>query len=202
MLWTRPVTDTNETYVLIDIETDGFSPGHYSMLSFAAVAFKLDKTILTTFERNLETLPGAKQHPQNMQFWAENPEAWAACRKDPVPPQQAMRDFYDWAKALPGDEPAVVVAHPASFDHAFIYWYFEQFVGGFPFHFAGLDMASYAMAILGTPYAKSSKQHMPPHWIDPTPHTHVAMDDAIGHAMTFCNMAAAAARLRGDETLG
>ncbi len=186
----------NETYVAIDTEVDGFSPGHYSMLSMAAVAFRLDRTILGTFERNLELLPGAKQHPTNMKFWRDNPSAWEACRRDAIAPTTAMRQFYDWAKALPGDASPVLVAHPTSLDHRFVHWYLEEFVGEDPFFPACLDLASYAMALMGTPYTRSHKPFMPAAWVDPTPHTHVAIDDAMGHALTFCNVAAAAERLR------
>ncbi len=184
------MSDTNEIYVATDIESDGPCPGHYSMLSFASVAFRLDKTVLSTLERNLDTLPGAKQHPDHMKFWSDNPDAWSACRKDTVCPAEAMRDYTGWIKSLPGT--AVFVAHPISFDHLFIRWYLYEFVGEDPFFLAGLDMASYAMALMRSPYTKSHKPHMPESWNDPdTKHTHVALDDAIGHAMTFCNMVAA-----------
>ena len=74
----------DEVYVSTDIETDGPSPGHYSMLSLASVAFRLDKSIIGTFERNLELLPGARQCPRTMEFWKTQPEAWAACRTNLV----------------------------------------------------------------------------------------------------------------------
>ena len=50
----------SELYVATDIESNGPSPGHHSMLSFGSVAFTPDKTILSTFERNLELLPGTR----------------------------------------------------------------------------------------------------------------------------------------------
>src|SRR5258708_4314229 len=58
-----------EIYVSMDIETDGPSPGHYSLLSFGSIAFQLDRTILGTFERNLELLPWAKQDSAVMAWW-------------------------------------------------------------------------------------------------------------------------------------
>lgn len=179
-----------EIYVCTDIETDGPSPGQYSMLSFASVAFLLDKTILGTFERNLELLPKARQHPRNMEFWKSNPEAWAACRCDLVSPAIAMREYSQWLKNLPAKP--VMVAHPVGFDFTFVHWYLHEFVGESPFFPAGLDMASYAMAIMDTPFTKSHRPYMPKEWADANlPHTHKAIDDAMGHAMVFCNMLAA-----------
>lgn len=187
-----------DTYFCIDIEVDGFSPGHHSMMSFAAVAFELDKTILGTLERNLLPIPGARQDSSVMKFWADNPDAYASTQANRVSPASAMKDLRKWALSIPvrpGGE-RVVVAHPVSLDHRFIDWYFEETGVEDPFHFAGLDMASYAMALMGSPFSKSNKKYMQTEWIDPTPHNHIAIDDAIGHAKTFCNLVAAARRLR------
>lgn len=179
-----------EVYIATDIETDGPSPGQYSMLSFASVAFRTDKSIIATFERNLELLPGARQDPKVMQFWKKNPDAWAACRKNPVAPAQAMKDYVDWLREL-GATP-VMVAHPVAFDYTFIHWYLHEFTGGSPLFPAALDITSYAMALMRTPFTKSHKRDMPSEWIDTDfPHTHKALDDALGHAMVFCNMIAA-----------
>ncbi|HEY1684855.1 MAG TPA: hypothetical protein VGG19_08835 [Tepidisphaeraceae bacterium] len=180
----------DEIYVATDIETDGPSPGQYSMLSLASVAFWLDKTIVGTFEKNLELLPGAKQHPRNMEFWKSQPEAWTACRSNLVSPAVAMREYAEWLKKLPAKP--VMVAHPVGFDFTFVHWYLHEFTGDSPFFSAGLDMASYAMAVMRTPFTKSHKPYMPKTWTDATPpHTHKAIDDAMGHAMVFCNMVAA-----------
>jgi DNA polymerase III alpha subunit (gram-positive type) len=179
-----------ETYVCTDVETDGPSPGHYSMLSIASVAFQLDKSILGTFERNLELLPNARQAERTMRFWQDNPAAWAACRSNLISPAAAMRDYSQWLLSLPGKP--VMVSHPISFDFTFVHWYLHEFTGDNPFWPAGLDIASYAMAVLGGRFTESHRSYMPTEWIDPKlPHTHRAIDDALGHAMCFCNMAAA-----------
>jgi DNA polymerase III alpha subunit (gram-positive type) len=185
-----------EIYVSTDIETDGPSPGHYSLLSFGSVAFHLDRTILGTFERNLELLPGAKQDSATMEWWQTQPEAWQVCRSSTVPPKTAMRDYCAWLKALSGVP--VCVAHPVGFDYSFISWYLHEFAGENPFFPAGLDMASYAMAVLDQPFTQSHRPYLPQEWIDTSvPHSHKALEDAHGHALLFCNMVAAnRARLR------
>lgn len=178
-----------EIYICTDIEADGPCPGHYSMLSFASVAFRLDKTILGAFERNLELLPGAQQYKPTMDWWKTEPEAWAACRKDPVDPKEAMTEYVEWVKGLDGLP--VFVAAPVSFDWSFILWYLYELAGENPFHPIGLDVNSYAMAVMKKPYSQCMKDDMPKEWTDEKyEHTHVAMDDALGHAMRFCNMVA------------
>jgi hypothetical protein len=80
-----------EIYVSTDVEADGPIPGPHSMLSFGSAAYRADKTLIATFSRNLETLPGASAHPKTAAWWATQPQAWAACRQDLCEPEQAMR---------------------------------------------------------------------------------------------------------------
>jgi hypothetical protein len=178
----------NEIYVSTDVETDGPIPGPHSMLSLGSAAYTPQKTLLTTFAINLETLPGAIGHPGTMAWWRSQPDAWNACRHDPQPPDIAMQRYAAWVHALPGKP--VFVAYPAAFDFMFVYWYLMRFVGESPFGHAALDIRTYAMAMLKRPYRKSTKRHMPTHWFDKLPHTHQALDDAIEQGALFCNMLA------------
>lgn len=189
-----------EIYVSTDIETDGPIPGPHSMLSFGSAAFRADKTIISTFTANLELLEGASPHPKTEEFWRSQPEAWEACRKDPQPPQKAIRDYVDWVKSLPGKP--VFVAYPAGFDFLFMYWYMIRFVGESPFSHSALDMKTFAMVLLGKPYRESTKKKMPRSWFDPLPHSHVALDDAIEQGALFCNMLAEARGLSNPRKSG
>src|SRR6185436_20725625 len=103
-----------EIYVSTDIETDGPVPGLNSMLSFASAAYLSDKTLLRTFAANLETLGGATTDPATMAWWETQPQAWAACRKNPQPPVLVMPQYVSWLKELPGNP--VFVGYPAAFD--------------------------------------------------------------------------------------
>ena len=123
-----------------------------------------------------------------MAWWQTQPEAWAECRRDPRDPAEAMPEYVAWLKALPGKP--VFVAYPAGFDFLFVYWYLIRFAGESPFSFSALDIKSYAMAVLGTEYRKTAKRNMPKRWFDDLPHTHKALDDAIGQGALFCNMLA------------
>ena len=68
-----------EIYVSTDVETDGPIPGVYSMLSIVSAAYLPDSNRpQSTFTANLETLPGAAQHPDTMKWWKTQPEAWAS----------------------------------------------------------------------------------------------------------------------------
>ena len=178
-----------EIYFSTDVETDGPIPGPHSMLSFASAAYRPDKTVLGTFSANLETLPGAQGHPKTMDWWRTQPAAWEACRKNLEAPEAAMRRYVTWVNGL-GGRP-VFVAYPAGFDFLFVYWYLMRFAGESPFSFSALDIKSYAMAVLKTSYRDATKKNFPKSWFDPSPHTHVALDDAIEQGALFCNMSAA-----------
>ncbi len=178
-----------EIYVSTDVETDGPIPGPYSMLSLGSAAYRADKTLLSTFSANLETLPGATGHPDTMAWWQTQPEAWAACHRDLQPPGVAMKAYLSWLKALPGKP--VFVAYPVAFDFMFVYWYLIRFVGESPFSHSALDIKTLAMALLKKGYRESTKPNMPKRWFDTDlPHTHTALDDAVEQGALFCNMLA------------
>ena len=177
-----------EIYLSTDVETDGPIPGPNSMLSFASAAFKPDKTLVGTFAANLELLPGAAGDPKTMDWWKTQPQAWEACRTDLQSPESAMKKYVDWIKGL-GGKP-VFVAYPAGFDFLFVYWYLIRFTGASPFSHSGLDIKTYAMAMLGKDYRDSVKRNLPGRWFDPSPHKHVALDDAVEQGKLFCNMLA------------
>lgn len=178
-----------EIYVSTDVEADGPIPGPHSMLSFGSAAYQGNKELVSTFSANLETLPGASGHPQTMKWWESQQEAWRACRKDLQSPTEAMSAYVSWLKGLPGKP--VFVGYPASYDFMFIYWYIMRFVGESPFSHSALDIKTYAMALLKKGYRASVKRNMPRQWFDNLPHTHVALDDALGQGALFCNMLAA-----------
>lgn len=177
-----------EIYVSTDIESDGPIPGPNSMLSFASAAFNAEKQLLSTFAANLELLPGAQGDPKTMEWWKTQPQAWEACRKDPEAPQLVMPRYVDWLKNLPGKP--VFVGYPVCFDFMFVYWYLIRFAGESPFSHSALDIKTYAMALLRRDYRESTKKNMPKNWFEDLPHTHVALDDAIGQGLLFCNMLA------------
>ncbi len=175
-----------EIYVSTDVEADGPIPGPHSMLSFASVALRADKTTVDSFSVNLETLADACPHAETERWWKSQPEAWAACRENVRAPDVVMPEYADWLESLPGSP--VFVAYPLGFDFTFIYWYLHRFAGRSPFRHSGVDVRSYAMAVLGSEWRRSTKRFMPRRWFDELPHTHVALDDATEQGALFINM--------------
>lgn len=182
-----------ELYISVDIEADGPVPGLFSMLSLGAAAF-LDGILVDTFSINLETLPEASTDPDTMAWWETQTEAWEACHKDLVPPNEAMQKFDTWVLSVSNKNMAkpVCLAYPSGFDFSFVYYYLRKFLGRSVFGFSCLDINSYAMAILKTDFRATTKRNMPKEWFQGLPHNHVAIEDAIEQGYLFLKMKAAA----------
>lgn len=181
---------SRELFVSVDVEADGDVPGLSSMLSFGAAAFTLDKKLLGTFSRNLLELPGASPTPDVSEFWRQNPEAWAAARKDPVAPEIALPEFASWLGEMrKGHDRPVFVGYPAAYDWMWTNWYSVRFLGVRLFkHSDVLDAKSYAASHLGGRLRDGSSGRMPREWKDDLPHTHVAEDDAVEQGALIVNM--------------
>lgn len=178
-----------EIYVSTDIEADGPIPGPHSMLSFASVAYRADKTRVATYTANLEALPGAAPHPKTVEWWRQFPQAWEASRRDARPPEVVMPEYLAWLQQLSGRP--VFLGWPASWDFMWIYWYLVRFTGERPFRENALDIRSYAMGMRKSEFRHTSRTYLPKRWFDADlAHTHVALDDALEQGALFCNMLA------------
>ena len=189
-----------EIYVSTDVEADGPIPGPHSMLSFASAAFTPDGELVATFSANLELLPGAAPDPRTQAWWESQPEAWNACRTGLETPDRAMPRYVEWLRTLP-DKP-VFVGYPVAYDFMFVYWYLMRFAGESPFSHSALDIKTVAMLALGRPYRESTKKNMPRRWFGDQPHTHVALDDAIGQGVLLCNILKELAEARAAQLGG
>jgi hypothetical protein len=181
-------SDQTEIYVSTDVETDGPIPGPHSMLSMGCAAYLPDKTLVSTFSVNLETLPGATGHPRTMAWWETQKPAWEAHRINCVSPEKGMADCLAWLKTLPGLP--VFVGFPVTFDFMFVQWYLFKFTGTSPFRHSGIDLRTLSMALTNSNWQRTTKEFLPRRWFDPLPHTHVALDDALEQGAMFCNMLA------------
>lgn len=190
-----------ELYFSVDIETDGPIPIEYSMLSFGCAVFNKEGDLLDTFEANLETLEGAKQHMDTMSWWQLRPHAWEKCRENLKSPKGAMIEFTKWVRYVSNKYNAIpiFVSYPSGFDFTFIYTYLVKFVGYSIFSFSALDIKTYAMAVINTSFKKSAKRYFPKRWKSKKRHTHIALDDAIEQGELFINILKENATLEREQ---
>ena len=191
-----------EVYVSVDIEATGPIPGPFSMISLGAVAFDAGGKEIGNFSENLEQLPFSSMDPDTQKFWDNEPLAWIESTKDARPPSEVIPRFIDWVAALPGTP--VFVAYPAGFDWTFVYWYIHMFGGGRknPFSFAGLDMKTYAMALLKTPFRGTAKRMFPPEWFVENTNKHQAVHDAREQGILFFKILASNGVSASNAELG
>ena len=186
------MTDTplNPTFIVTDIESDGPTPLHNSMLSFASVAIDANGTRYGEFEAVLEPRANKVQSRITMDWWATQPEAYEAATTGAEPAEIVMPRFADWVESLPG--PRVFAAAPMMFDGLWMDHYLDQFadtrVLGGPFAqrqiFKGGGVCLYTMAgtLRGAPYPDWGMSKLPAEFYGHIAHTHKAIDDARGFA--------------------
>ena len=181
---------TNHAYVVTDIEIDGFEPGTNSMRSFASVAIDPDGAELGRFETVLEPLPGSSPNPDTFAwFRTQPPEVWRAATENPQPAKAVMTDFAKWVQSL--SVPAYFVASPVAFDGGWIDFYLRRFTryglveepdAKDPLFAGTLCLRSFAAGVTGAEPATFTVHDLPRSWFGDVPHTHRAIDDALGYA--------------------
>jgi len=190
------------TFVVTDIEADGPTPLHNSMLSFASVAIDYSGKVLGEFEAVLKPRADRQPSPDTMAWWQTQPEAWAHATTNPEAPEVVMPRYADWGASLPGFR--VFAAAPLIFDGLWMDHYLDAFAGtrilGGPFKsrqiFRGGGVCLYTMAgtMRGVPYLEWGMQRAPAEWYGHVEHTHKAIDDARG----FANVLVTLFRMSGE----
>jgi hypothetical protein len=178
------------TYFVTDIECSGLRLGEHSMLSFATVAVSATGEERGRFEAVLAELPGATWEPGTRAWFEEQePAALAAATTDPRPPGEVMAGFVAFVQGVPGTR--IFVAHPLGFDGSWIDHYLRAFTvhqlldGMYDedrlFHDT-LCLRSYGAAVTGRFVGDVRPATLPTEWLGEVPHTHRAIDDALGYS--------------------
>jgi len=182
----------NQIFIVVDVETDGHSPGQNSMLSLGAVACD-EHQILGEFYKKLLPLPDAIQDDSTMKWWSSEPEAWQEVNTDQRDPSAVMNDFQIWVDSF--DKQAIFVSYPASFDYSFVGWYLHKFASRDPFRIEEsggprtLDVKSYAAGLLRRKFNEAGKHKLPDELKQGMPpHTHKSIDDARSMAVLLQNL--------------
>lgn len=180
----------NPTFVVTDIESDGPTPLHNSMLSFASVALDADGNRHGEFEAVLTPRADRHPNPDTMAWWQTQPEAWVAATTGAEAPEVVMPRFAEWVESLPG--PHVFVAAPMIFDGLWMDHYLDEFAGtrvfGGPtksrqiFRGGGICLYTMAGTLRGAPYTDWGMSKLPAEFYGHVAHTHKAIDDARGFA--------------------
>ncbi len=169
--------ESNECFIMVDIETTGPVPGLYSMYELGAcvvgeeeMQFMRKVTLLSKNSYDTETL--VAMHVANVDVLVK--------RKGASSPREVLSSFADWVRKVAGSKNPVFVANNASFDWMFIAWYFKKFGIENPFGHSALDMKAYFMGKTGCAWNDATLRNMAAHVGIPfATLPHRAIDDAI-----------------------
>ncbi|MDH2925239.1 RNAse T [Nicoletella semolina] len=141
--------------IVIDIESGGLNANTDALLEIAAISLKMDESgylcIDQAYHRHIQPFEGANINPDSLKvnrIDIHNPARGA------VPEALAVSELFKWVRPLlkqSGCHRAVIVAHNATFDQAFLHAAIKRTgVKRDPFHpFAMLDTATLAGFMYG-----------------------------------------------------
>ena len=181
-----------ETFISVDVETAGPTPGEYSMLSIGAC---LVSDPATGFYAELKPLTDAVVESS----LAVSGLSMETLAQDGLTPQDAMRQFEDWIELVtPKGNVPVFVAFNAVFDWMFVDSYFHRFLKRNPFGHSALDMKAYYMGMAGGSWAGTSMRVLSPLYLSGRHLSHNALGDARDQADLFRQVLAEGAERRGS----
>ena len=170
-----------EVYISVDVEAAGPVPPTYSLLSIGAVV--VDKPD-STFYVELQPI-NANFVPAAMEVVGRTLEDFQKAGKAP---KEAITAFRDWIDTIAGDAKPVFVGFNATFDWAFVNFYFQEHLGENPFGIAGIDIKAFYMGLSGCAWEDTKSSKIPSELKGKSRHTHNALDDAIEQAEMFQRM--------------
>ena len=180
-----------DTYISVDIETDGPVPGRYSMLSLGmALAGSYDGIVYSPFKKGSRCYY-VEIKPISGHYDTKSLNATGLDRnhfkENGISPLDAMSAAARWVlKESEGTRP-VFVGYPATFDWMFSRYYFEEFSDiGCPFlHSSVLCIKTMYATKARTSLTESVRDKMPSCLIDGLSNDHQALHDAISQAVLF-----------------
>jgi ribonuclease T len=176
-----------EIFISVDIEAAGPFAPRYSMLSLGAAV--VENPQLTFY---VEIKPVSdKSLPNAMKVVGRTLKDFARVGHDP---KDAMIAFRDWLQKVAQDRKPVFVGFNATFDWAFVNFYFHEYLSENPFGFGGLDIKSYYMGMTGCSWEGTRSSQIAMEFKGPSPHTHQALDDALEQGEMFRKMQKKASR--------
>lgn len=120
---------------MVDIETQGTSPGFSGILQIAAVKFNLDTEEFDpdVFDRCPAPLPNRFWSEGTKEFWGKFPKVLSGIYARQEDPRPVFEDFGQWVSGY--DTPLRFWSKPLSFDWPFIASHYEQLGLEMPFHY-------------------------------------------------------------------
>jgi ribonuclease T len=173
------MSNKEELFISVDVETSGPIPGEYSLLQIGAcvienaqesISLYLKPTTQNAVAAALE-VTGLDMHSLAL---------------NGVEPKEAMKKFKKWITSVVGaDSIPVFVGLNASFDWSFINYYFHRYLGENPFGYSALDLKSMYLGAVGGAWAATGARQIAEHYHLSGHGDHDALHDAQYQAALF-----------------
>jgi hypothetical protein len=159
--------------IVVDVEADGPTPGHYSMVSFGAVV--VEPTLSKTFFGQTRPISD-RSLPEALAISGVTRDQHLRFDE----PGVVMARFEAWIQANSKGKP-VFCSDNLAFDWMFIAWYFQETLGRNPFGWSGRRIGDLYCGMVKDGYA--TWKHL-----RKTPASHHPVDDARGNAEALLAM--------------
>lgn len=171
--------NTQEFYIVVDVETSGPDPCGYALLSIGAC----------TITEPQETIY-LELKPDSPNFIKEALDISALSLNElavsGLSPSEAMQSFADWLKRINKDhKKPVFTAFNATFDWMFVNTYFHRYLGYNPFGYKALDIKACFMGLHRTRFDETSHKDLCDYYQICIDLSHNALEDAINEAKIF-----------------
>ena len=171
--------NSEDFYIVVDVETSGPTPGQYALLSIGACTISDPRqTFYIELQPDVEGV--LEEAMQINKFSLDD------LRKTGLPPREALAQFSDWIYGvLPENRKAVFTAFNAPFDWMFVNHYFYKYLGINPFGHKALDIKAYYMGVYGVSWSDTSHNKISAKLILNQKLPHHALKDAVMEADLF-----------------
>lgn len=173
------MSQINEVYISVDVETSGPIPGEYSMLAIGACVVDEPDQV---FSCELKPI-SVNADPEALAVTGLSLERLAV---DGLAPEVAMKQFQDWVETVTAeDKQPVFVGLNAPFDWSFANYYFHRYLGANPFGFTALDIKALYMGATGSSWRGTRSSQMAARLNPTLVGDHQALHDAQYQAELF-----------------
>lgn len=173
------MSQKNEVYISVDVETSGPIPGEYSMLTIGACLVDEPDLVFSCELKPIST----NADPEALAVTGLSLDRLAV---EGLAPDVAMREFQSWVeKVADTDKLPVFVGLNAPFDWSFTNYYFHRYLGSNPFGFTALDIKALYMGATGSNWRDTRSSQMAARLHPRLEGNHQALHDAQYQAELF-----------------
>lgn len=157
-------------YIIVDVETFGPYPGKYPLVSIGAINYNTREEFYVELKVPIDAYVDE----------AAMDIAVLGLKDEAVNVEQGIRRFYNWLMHQQDeiDEQLVFVSDTTSFDHAFINYYLNEYIGDNPFGHSSISLQQL--------YKGMKKDlRVTIHNLRKVEHSHNALEDCRGNVNVF-----------------